>query len=133
MHLQFGLSSVQKNGQNLEWIREKQDLPLNSNIVADGKYGINLYRANFIPSLTQPRQRYAQCPVQAIVLRRDAFVSPEYITESMPKWVEKFEYTELDANHWLSSANLRKLLNLFVVLFSVRLLKIERYLTIKIT
>ena len=38
--------------------------------------------------------------MQAIVLKRDAFVSPEYITESMPKWVEKFEYTELDANHW---------------------------------
>ena len=37
---------------------------------------INLYRANFIPSLTQPRQRYAQCPVQAIVLKRDAFVKP---------------------------------------------------------
>ena len=68
--------------------------------MSDGKYGINLYRANFIPSLAQPRQRYAQCPVQAIVLKRDAFVSPEYITESMPKWVENFEYVELDANHW---------------------------------
>ncbi len=92
--------SPEKWGKILNGLEKKQDLPLNANIVADGKYGINLYRANFIPSLTQPRQRYAQCPVQAIVLRRDAFVSPEYITESMPKWVEKFEYTELDANHW---------------------------------
>lgn len=39
-------------------------------------------------------------PCSSNCVKRDAFVSPEYITESMPKWVEKFEYTELDANHW---------------------------------
>ena len=92
--------SPEKWGKILSGLEKKQNLPLNANIVSDGKYGINLYRANFIPSLAQPRQRYAQCPVQAIVLKRDAFVSPEYITESMPKWVENFEYVELDANHW---------------------------------
>ena len=92
--------SPEKWGKILSGLEKKQNLPLNANIVADGKYGINLYRANFIPSLMQPRQRYAQCPVQAIVLKRDAFVSPEYGTESMPKWVENFEYVELDANHW---------------------------------
>ena len=94
------LFSPEKWGKILSRLEKKQGLPLNANIVADGKYGINLYRANFLPSLTQPRQRYAQCPVQAIVLSRDAFVNPEYITESMPKWVENFEYVELDANHW---------------------------------
>ena len=31
---------------------------------------------------------------------RDAFVSPDYILKGMPKWVEQFEYVELDANHW---------------------------------
>ena len=33
-------------------------------------------------------------------MKWDDFVSLEYITESMPKWVEEFEYVELDANHW---------------------------------
>lgn len=90
----------EKWGKVLNKLEGKKNLPLNTHIARDGKYGINLYRANFIPALTKPRQRYAQCPVQAIVLKQDAFVSPEYITESMPKWVEQFEYVELDANHW---------------------------------
>jgi surfactin synthase thioesterase subunit len=77
-----------------------QGLPLSQNISADGKYGISLYRANFLPTLTQSRQRYAQCPVQAIILKQDSFVSPEYISEAMPRWVERFETVELDANHW---------------------------------
>ena len=77
-----------------------QGLPLSQNISADGKYGISLYRANFLPTLTQSRQRYAQCPVQAIILKQDSFVSPEYIREAMPRWVERFETVELDANHW---------------------------------
>lgn len=90
----------EKWGKILNGLERKQDLPLNFHIASDGKYGINLYRANFIPSLTRPRQRYAQCPVQAVVLMRDAFVSPDYILKGMPKWVEQFEYVELDANHW---------------------------------
>lgn len=90
----------EKWGKVLNRLEQKDQLPLNANISSDGKYGINLYRANFIPALTKPRQRYAQCPVQAIVLLKDAFVSREYITESMPKWVEQFESVELDANHW---------------------------------
>lgn len=90
----------EKWGKILNGLERKQDLPLNFHIASDGKYGVNLYRANFIPSLTRPRQRYAQCPVQAVVLMRDAFVSPDYILKGMPKWVEQFEYVELDANHW---------------------------------
>ncbi|CAG67271.1 conserved hypothetical protein; putative Alpha/beta hydrolase fold domain [Acinetobacter baylyi ADP1] len=84
----------------LSGLEKKSNLPLNHNIAKDGKYGINLYRANFIPALTKPRERYAQCPVQAVVLTRDAFVSPDYILKEMPKWVDQFEYVELDANHW---------------------------------
>ncbi|RKG31389.1 alpha/beta fold hydrolase [Acinetobacter guerrae] len=90
----------QKWGKILNGLERKQNLPLNSHISSDGKYGINLYRANFIAALTKPRQRYAQCPVQAVVLMRDAFVSPDYILKEMPKWVEHFEYVEVDANHW---------------------------------
>ena len=83
----------------LEQLERQKDLPLNHNIALDGKHGIGLYRANFIPRLTQPRQRFAVCPVQAIVLQRDHFVSPELIDE-MPKWAEQFQRVEIDANHW---------------------------------
>ena len=83
----------------LEQLEHKKNLPSNTNIASDGKHGTGLYRANFIPRLTQPRQRFAVCPVQAIVLKRDNFVSPELIDE-MPKWVEDFHRVEVDANHW---------------------------------
>ena len=36
---------------------------------------VGLYRANFIPRLLKPRERYAVCPVQAVVLKYDNFVT----------------------------------------------------------
>jgi pimeloyl-ACP methyl ester carboxylesterase len=60
---------------------------------------VGLYRANFLPRLTQPRQRFAQCAVQAIVLKKDNFVSPALIDE-IPKWSPDFQRVDLDANHW---------------------------------
>lgn len=86
-------------GRIIQELEGKEGLPLNQNIVKDGKYGVGLYRANFIPRLLQPRERYAICPVQAIVLKRDNFVSPQLVDE-MPKWVQTFSRVELDANHW---------------------------------
>lgn len=83
----------------LEKIEGQPDLPLNQNIVQDGQFGVGLYRANFIPRLLKPRQRHAICPVQAIVLKRDNFVSPGLIDE-VPKWAEDFSRVEVDANHW---------------------------------
>ena len=101
------LFTPEKWDKVLQQLEQQKDLPLNSHIAADGKHGIGLYRANFIPRLTQPRQRFAVCPVQAIVLKRDNFVSPELIDE-MPKWAENFQRVEIDANHWaiLSQAEL---------------------------
>jgi len=104
-------------GKVLTGLEKMQGLPLSQNISADGKYGISLYRANFLPTLTQPRQRYAQCPVQAIILKQDSFVSPEYISEAMPRWVERFETVELDANHWAILSQPKKvaaLIHLFI-------------------
>lgn len=83
----------------LEKIEGQPDLPLNQNIAQDGQFGVGLYRANFIPRLLKPRQRHAICPVQAIVLKRDNFVSPGLIDE-VPKWAEDFSRVEVDANHW---------------------------------
>lgn len=91
--------SPERWGMVLNQLEKTKGLPLNQNISADGEHGIGLYRANFIPRLTRPRQRFAQCPVQAVVLKRDNFVSPELIDE-MPKWVDDFERVEVYANHW---------------------------------
>ena len=91
--------NAERWGQILNKIEQQPDLPLNHEIAQDGQHGVNLYRANFIPSLLKPRQRHAICPVQAIVLKRDNFVSPELIDE-VPKWAEDFSQVTLDANHW---------------------------------
>jgi len=101
------LFTPEKWDKVLQQLEQQKDLPLNSHIASDGKHGVGLYRANFIPRLTQPRQRFAVCPVQAIVLKKDNFVSPELIDE-MPKWAENFQRVEIEANHWaiLSQAEL---------------------------
>ena len=80
-------------------LERQTGLPQNANIVKDGKYGVGLYRANFIPRLLKPRERFAVCPVQAVVLKYDNFVSPALLDE-VPKWAEDFTRAELDANHW---------------------------------
>lgn len=93
------LFNPERWGKVLNQLEQKKDLPLNHNIAKDGEHGIGLYRANFIPRLLKPRQRHAVCPVQAVVLKRDNFVSPELIDE-IPKWASEFERVDVDANHW---------------------------------
>jgi pimeloyl-ACP methyl ester carboxylesterase len=93
------LFNAERWGKVLNRLEKTKGLPLNQNISKDGEYGIGLYRANFLPRLSMPRQRHAICPVQAVVLKRDNFVSPELIDE-MPKWVEDFSRVDVDANHW---------------------------------
>ncbi|EPF70451.1 alpha/beta fold hydrolase [Acinetobacter rudis] len=91
--------NAERWGKVLSRLEKTDDLPLNQNIAHDGRYGVALYRANFAARLLKPRKRHAQCPVQAIVLKRDNFVSPALIDE-LPKWVNDLERVELDANHW---------------------------------
>ena len=102
--------SADKWGKIVNRLENKKDIPLNHNIVKDGKYGIGLYRANFAPRLIKPRQRYAISPVQAVVLKKDNFVSPELIDE-LPKWVENFSRVEVDANHWAVLSQSDKIAN----------------------
>lgn len=86
-------------GKVVAELERTKNLPLNTNIQQDGKNGVGLYRANFIPCLTHPRQRHAVCPVQAIVLKYDNFVSPELI-DILPQWVDDLSVVEVAANHW---------------------------------
>lgn len=93
------LFNPERWGMILQQLEQTKGLPLNQNISKDGVHGIALYRANFIPRLLRPRQRHAVCPIQAVVLTRDKFVSPELIDE-IPKWASEFERVDIDANHW---------------------------------
>lgn len=97
--LAWNFFNPQRWAKIVEQLEKRDDLPLNPYIVKDGKYGMNLYRANFLPRLAQPRQRFAICPVQAIVLQNDKFVGPDLIDE-VSKWVDDFSRVELAANHW---------------------------------
>ena len=74
-------------------------MPENPTQTSDGIYGINLYRANFIERLSQPRERIAHCPVQVIILEKDAFVSEAYM-QYLSEWVSNLTMQRLNANHW---------------------------------
>ena len=65
----------------------------------DGIFGINLYRANFLPRLFQPRERYTGKPVQLIVLQADAYVKPQ-LFEDMTLWAHNTWRRDVDAGHW---------------------------------
>ena len=90
--LTWNFFNPQRWAKIVRQLERRDDLPLNPKIVKDGKYGVNLY-------LARPRQRFAICPVQAIVLKYDQFVGPDLVDE-MAKWVDNFSKVELDANHW---------------------------------
>lgn len=65
----------------------------------DGTHGIELYRANMLPCLLKPRERYTKVPVQLIVAREDNYVRPAML-ESLPQWTDRLWRRELDCGHW---------------------------------
>ncbi|MGK0402095.1 SDR family oxidoreductase [Alcanivorax borkumensis] len=65
----------------------------------DGTHGIELYRANMLPCLLKPRERYTKVPVQLIVAREDNYVRPAML-EDLPQWTEQLWRRELDCGHW---------------------------------
>lgn len=66
----------------------------------DGRYGVQLYRANFIDRLLRPRERHCDMPVQLIVPLRDPFVSTA-LFEGLERWVPQLSRSDVDAGHWL--------------------------------
>ncbi len=65
----------------------------------DGVHGIELYRANMLPCLLKPRERFTRVPVQLIVARQDNYVRPAML-EDLPKWTDQLWRRELDTGHW---------------------------------
>lgn len=82
-----------------QFLENNKNAKANENINDDGLFGVSLYRANFIPALAKPRKRFAVCPVQAIVLEKDKYVSPE-LADEMSYWVKELTIQHFDANHW---------------------------------
>ncbi|GAA3563157.1 SDR family oxidoreductase [Marinobacter xestospongiae] len=66
----------------------------------DGRYGVQLYRANFRSKLLRPQQRPACCPVQLIVPSRDNYVGPQ-LFERLHQWVPELYRRDINAGHWV--------------------------------
>ena len=86
-------------GQIVEKMEQVSPLPENPTQTADGRQGVQLYRANFIDRILKPRIRRAHCPVQVVVLKQDAFVDFGLFDE-LSRWVHQPSFYELDAAHW---------------------------------
>jgi len=85
--------------QYLAWREGVTEPHPNATQTADGRYGVQLYRANFIPRLLNPKPRKATCPVQLIVLRQDAYVNDTLFAD-LHQWVDQLYRRDLDATHW---------------------------------
>ncbi|WP_253193034.1 hypothetical protein [Burkholderia cenocepacia] len=62
--------------------------------------GMQMYRANFIARARQPRERYAQAPVQILVPVRDRYVTPE-MSVYLDRWLGDHVREEIDGTHWI--------------------------------
>ncbi|MBK1873125.1 alpha/beta fold hydrolase [Marinobacter sp. 1-3A] len=65
----------------------------------DGRYGVRLYRANFLSRLLMPQPRFASCPVQLIILKQDNYVGADLFGQ-LNQWVGKLTRVQLNAPHW---------------------------------
>lgn len=69
------------------------------NGVADGIFGVNLYRANFLKALLTPRERHTSKPVQLIVLKKDHYVGAQ-LFEDLHLWLDNGWRRDVEAGHW---------------------------------
>ena len=83
----------------LQRVEEVHNPHVSASLSADGQHGVKLYRANFIRSLLQPRQRPTSVPVQLIVPTEDRFVRPQ-LFDRLQHWAPKLWRREVRAGHW---------------------------------
>lgn len=86
--------------QYLKHREQVAEAELNPTQGKDGKYGVQLYRANFRNKLFNPEQRPAKCPVQLIVPTRDNYVGTQLFDE-LHQWVPELYRRDINANHWV--------------------------------
>lgn len=86
--------------QLLEKLDNVKDAPYSREMLAkNGRYGVNLYRANVGPRVLKPRERFVEAPVQLIVPAYDRFVD-QALFENLEQWVTRLERVEIAASHW---------------------------------
>ncbi|GAB7187816.1 SDR family oxidoreductase [Kitasatospora sp. Ki12] len=84
--------------RGLEHVTPRADHPQRS-LRRDAVRGIELYRANFRPTMGSPRERPTEVPVQLITLTRDRYVGT-YLSEGLERWAPKLTRRTLHAGHW---------------------------------
>ncbi|MBD0688991.1 SDR family oxidoreductase [Streptomyces sp. CBMA123] len=106
-HLPFLAPAVWRLGLARAWPRVLRDLEHvtpraghpQPTLRRDAVRGIELYRANFRPTLGSPRERPTEVPVQLITLTRDRYVGT-YLSEGLERWVPRLTRRTLHAGHW---------------------------------
>ncbi|CAM3973346.1 alpha/beta fold hydrolase [Smaragdicoccus niigatensis] len=78
--------------------------PSDDMFAADGRRGVGLYRANFIPKLLKPGEGRTEIPVQAVITDGDWFVNPKLFAETT-KRVTNLYRRDLQAGHWISRSH----------------------------
>lgn len=71
----------------------------NPTLFSDATNGVNLYRANLVPRLMKPRDRFIDIPVHLIVNTEDVAVRPDHY-EDTGKWVKNLTRNDFHAGHW---------------------------------
>ncbi|WP_030233978.1 SDR family oxidoreductase [Streptomyces sp. NRRL S-350] len=84
--------------RDLEHVTPRADHPQRS-LRRDAVRGIELYRANFRPTMGSPRERPTEVPVQLVTLTRDRYVGT-YLSEGLERWVPRLTRRTLHAGHW---------------------------------
>lgn len=77
---------------------------VNPSQAQDGRFGIQLYRANIFQKLMRPEKRYAACPVQVILPTRDNYVG-EQLFDGLEEWVPELTRSTINAGHWVLLSN----------------------------
>jgi pimeloyl-ACP methyl ester carboxylesterase len=74
-------------------------IPHQPTIAEDGRFGMNLYRANIADRLLHPRERSTKVPVQLVVLLRDKHVTTDML-DRLDFRASSLTRVSLDAGHW---------------------------------
>jgi pimeloyl-ACP methyl ester carboxylesterase len=83
----------------VSWL-EKKPVRRRPSQKRDAINGMQLYRANILPSLFKPQPFKVAVPVQLIVPKRDRFLSPSSYDE-LPLYVRNFSRVSIEGGHWL--------------------------------
>jgi len=102
-HLPWLAPGLWQAGLGRRWpdliaLLEKHRPPTDPHQLRQGRFGVNLYRANVLPRLLAPRERHARVPVHLIEPEDDPFVSPA-LSESLERWVPSLRRTRTSGGH----------------------------------